>query len=69
MSLIDTHLQREDIEHETAKAYLFDISNGVTIFAPERKVWLPKAKVEWIAHEPFAETAHIPGWLARRAGL
>ncbi len=50
--LIDTFLTRENIEHETDKAFLFAIPQGETIFAHDRKVWLPKARVEWIAHAP-----------------
>ncbi len=64
--LIDTFLTRENIEHETDKAFLFAIPQGETIFAHDRKVWLPKARVEWIAHAPYAETAHVPTWLARK---
>lgn len=64
--LIDTHLTREDIEHETAKAFLFAVPQGVTIFAKDRHIWLPKKNVEWIAHDPYAETAHVPNWLAHK---
>jgi hypothetical protein len=63
--LIDTHWQREYVEHETSKALLFVIPQGETIFAQPRQVWLPKSQVTWIAHDPYAETAHIPAWLAR----
>jgi hypothetical protein len=59
--LVDTGLTRDHVERETAKAVLFSAPQG-------RKVWLPKSKIEWIAtHGVYAESAHIPAWLARQS--
>jgi hypothetical protein len=65
-TLVDTYMPREWIERETEKAYLFAVPQGVTQYAKPRMAWMPKAHVTWIAHSPYAETAHVPAWLARK---
>jgi hypothetical protein len=66
MMLIDTGLTRENVERETEKAILFAIPHGHTVFTSDRMVWVPKSQVEWIAPGAYAESAHVPGWLARK---
>lgn len=61
-------LERDLVERQTERAYLFAIPQGVTQFAKPRFVWLPKSQVTWRASQPcYPETAHIPAWLARKS--
>lgn len=66
--LYDTNLDRNFVERETEKAILVRIPNGVTGFH-DRKVWLPKSQIAWVAPGNFSETLHVPLWLARQNGL
>lgn len=68
--LIDTQLTRDEIARETDRAILFRIQGpaaGALYSHPGREVWMPKSQVTWMRSSPvYAETAHIPAWLARK---
>lgn len=70
MTLFDTRLGRDEIVRETDRAVLFVApgnGGGTQYSRPGRETWLPKSQITWKRASPvYAETAHVPGWLARK---
>ena len=68
--LVDTRLSREEIARETDRAVLFVFAGnggGQLYSRAGREVWLPKSQITWKRSSPvYAETAHVPAWLARK---
>jgi hypothetical protein len=63
---MDTGLTRNDIERETAKAYLFRVAVGCAALN-DHLVWVPKSQVEWKEPQDNGHaTAHVPEWLAKK---
>jgi hypothetical protein len=73
-SLFDTGKSSDQIVRETDKAvaieWPIDPSRWGSANDAVRLVWLPKSQITWKNYSKcFAETIHIPGWLASAKSL
>ena len=70
-SLFDTGKSRDQIVRETDKAIAIEWPiHPSQSYSEMRLVWLPKSQITWKNYSKcFAETAHVPGWLASAKSL